>query len=81
MNKSFKPVTQKQKLLVGEIKNNVDIFIRDFNFFFFENFFQKIFERIQSILNEKNEKKESVNIIYNTQIKEMEALLTQGNFV
>lgn len=78
MNKSFKPVTNKQKLLVGEIKNNVDIFIKDFNNFFFEKFFHKIFDKIQTVIVEKNEKKENINISYNIQIKEMENLLGQG---
>jgi len=78
MNKSFRPITNKQKHLVGEIKNNVDVFIKEFNNYFFENFFQKIFDRIQAVLAEKNNKKETVNISYNQQIKEMESLLEQG---
>lgn len=80
LNKTFRPITNKQKLLVGEIKNNVDIFIKDFNNYFFQNFFQKVFEKIQAAIAEKNEKRESVNISYNQQIKEMESLLDQGYY-
>jgi hypothetical protein len=78
LNKTFKPITYKQKLLVGDIKNNVDIFIKDFNNYFFQYFFQKVFEKIHAAIAEKNEKKESVKISYNQQIKEMENLLDQG---
>lgn len=78
-NKTFRPITNKQKLLVGEIKNNIDIYIKDFNNYFFLNFFQRIFDKIQDAIHEKNEKKESINISFNQQIKEMESLLDQGN--
>lgn len=78
LNKSFKPITNKQKLLVGEIKKNVDIFIKDFNNYFLQNIFQKVVEKIQAAIAEKNEKKQSVNLSYNQQIKEMESLLDQG---
>ena len=39
LNKIFRPITYKQKLLVGEINNNVDIFIKDFNNYFFQYLF------------------------------------------
>jgi len=78
LNKSYRPITNKQKLLVEDIKNNVDAFIKDYNQYFFENFFNRIFEKIQNVLREKNEKNECINSAYNQQIKEMEILLEQG---
>jgi len=76
--KSFKPVTSKQKLMVGEINSNVDIFIRDFNNHIFNIFLKKTFERLQILIAEKNEKKNLINKTYTQQIKEMEILLDQG---
>lgn len=78
LNKSFKPVTNKQKLLVGEIKNNVDIFIKEFNKYFFDTYFENVLHKTQSLLEEKNKKKENVNLSYNQQIADMESLLNQG---
>ena len=74
-----RPFNQKQKLLVGDIKQSVDVFIKEYNSYFFENFFTKIYEKLKSVIDEKNEKKEASDKNYNTQIKEMEGLLSEGN--
>lgn len=74
-----RPFYHKQKLLAGDIKQSVDNFIKDYNTYFFDNFFTKIFENIRTVLDEKNEKKDASIINYNNQIKEMENLLNEGN--
>lgn len=65
-------------MLVGDIKSSVDNFIKEYNQYFFENFFTKIFENLKKVVDEKNEKKEASIKNYNTQIKEMEGLLNEG---
>ena len=79
LNRSqIRPFNQKQKMLVGDIKGSVDSFIKDYNSYFFENFFSKIFESLKTVIDEKNEKKEESIKDYNMQIKEMEGLLNEG---
>ena len=75
-----RPFNQKQKLLIGDIKQSVEVFIKDYNNYFFENFFSKIFGNLQNVIDEKNEKKEISIKNYNLQINEMEGLMKQGQF-
>ena len=49
-----RPFNQKQKLLIGDIKQSVEVFIKDYNNYFFENFFSKIFGNLQNHLYSNN---------------------------
>jgi hypothetical protein len=73
-----RPINQKKKLLICEIKQSVDVFIKDYNNYFFYNFFSKIFGNLKTVIDEKNGKKEEISENYNLQIKEMENLLNEG---
>jgi len=81
LNRSqVRPFNQRQKMLIGDIKQSVDVFIKDYNNYFFENFFSKVFENLKTVVDEKNEKKEACIKNYNIQIKEMEGLLNDGKY-
>jgi hypothetical protein len=71
-------INHKKKMLIEEIKQSVDVFIKDYNNYFFEKFFSKIFGNMKNVIDEKNEKKEEIIKSYNKQINEMENLLNEG---
>jgi hypothetical protein len=68
----------KQNLIFKDIKENLDSFLMEFNFYFYEEIFQSVVEEIEKILEEKQKKSLEISKNYNSQIKEMEFLLTSG---
>jgi hypothetical protein len=71
----------KQKIMVNDIKKNIDGFVNEFNMFFYEVVFGKIVDEIEHLLEEKHNKKLIITSNYNNQIKEMEFLMASGNFI
>lgn len=69
---------KKQEKVFGDIKHNIDHFLSDFNFHFYEDIFQRVVEEIENILEFKHNKTLEISKNYNDQIKEMEFLLTSG---
>jgi hypothetical protein len=72
-------VFKKNKPVFSDIKSNLDSFLMEFNFYFFEEVFQQVAEEIEKVLEEKQEKSLEISKNYNGQIKEMEFLLTGGS--
>lgn len=77
-SKSSKLKQPKQKQIFNDIKANVDHFLSEFNYYFYEEVFQGVVEEIQRILEEKHRKTLEISKNYNNQIKEYEFLMTSG---
>jgi hypothetical protein len=75
-----KNIGPKQKQVFGEIKDTLTYFVNDFNFYFYEHVFQRFAEHIQKLMDEKYTKYIEISKNYHGQIKEMEFLMTGGNF-
>lgn len=76
--RSFRLFSNKQKDLVNSINENVDVFINDYNKFFFEYCFIKAFDQVERIMEENNDKKETIINTYTEQMGDMEKLLVSG---
>ena len=76
--KSFRLFSTKQKDLNSNINGNVDVFINDYNKYFFEKFFSTSFEQIEKLMDENYEKKNTIHNNYNDQIEDMQKLLNFG---
>ena len=76
--KSFRLFSTKQKDLISNINGNVDVFINDYNKYFFEKFFSTSFEQIEKLMDENYEKKNTIHNNYNDQIEDMQKLLNFG---
>jgi hypothetical protein len=61
-----------------EIKETLDNFVNDFNFYFYEHVYQKFVEHVQKLMDEKYQKYIEISKMYHGQIKEMEYLITEG---
>lgn len=70
--------TSKQNQLLTDMKSNMDSFLDEFNYYFFEDVFTNVVEEIQKILEEKHAKTLEISKSYNNQIKEYEFLLSTG---
>lgn len=79
-NKYSKLKTPKQKQIFNDLKTNMDTFLTDFNYYFFDEVFQNVVEETQKILEEKHKKTLEISKNYNNQIKEHEFLMGSGNF-
>ncbi len=77
--KQIKIKTPKSKQIFSDIKTNIDHFLSEFNFYFYEDIFQRVVEEIERILEEKHKKTLEISKNYHNQIKEMEFLQTSGN--
>jgi len=64
--------------MFAEIRDTLDQFNDEFNFFFYEHVFQRFTEHIQKLMDEKYHKYTEVSKNYHSQIKEMEFLITGG---
>jgi hypothetical protein len=67
--------------MFGEIRDTLDQFNDEFNFFFYEHVFLRFTEHIQKLMDEKYNKYTEVSKNYHSQIKEMEFLITGGKEV
>lgn len=76
--KSFRLFSTKQKDLISNINGNVDVFINDYNKYFFEKFFSTSFKQIEKLMDENYEKKNTIHNNYNDQIEDMQKLLNFG---
>ena len=61
-----------------EIKETLDNFVNDFNFYFYEHVFSRFVEHSLKLVDEKYLKFIEITKIYHGQIKEMEFLITEG---
>lgn len=77
-NKS-KFIIPKQKLMFDELKSNMNNFLNDFNYCFYDQIFKEVFDGIKLIMEEKHNKILEISKNYNNQIKEYEFLLSSGN--
>lgn len=73
-----KHIGPKQKQTFIEIKQTLDQFVNEFNFYFYEYVFQRFTEHIQKLMDEKYVKYIEISKNYHSQIKEMEFLITGG---
>jgi len=71
-----KHIGPKQKQVFGDIKINLEQFVNEFNFYFYEHVFQRFTEHIQKLMDEKYLKYIEISKNYHGQIKEMEFLMT-----
>ena len=62
-----------------EIRETLEQFVGEFNYFFYEHVFQRFTEHIQKLMDEKYLKYTEISKNYHSQIKEMEFLITGGN--
>jgi hypothetical protein len=69
----------RHKQIFNDLKLNMDHFLSEFNYYFFEDVFSSVVEEIQKILEEKHQKVLEISKSYNNQIKEYEFLITTGN--
>jgi hypothetical protein len=65
--------------MFGEIKETLEQFVDEFNFFFYEHVYKRFTEHIQKLMDEKYIKYTEISRNYQGQIKEMEFLITGGN--
>ena len=79
--KGFRVFSNKQKDLVNNVNQNVDLFINDYNKFFFDNFFSKSFDQIEKIMDDNNDKKNTIINTYIEQTEEMDKLLGTGKIL
>jgi len=68
----------KQMRIFSDLKKNMDNFLTDFNYYFFEEIFQTVVLDIEKILEEKHKHIVDISKNYNDQIKEYEFLMTSG---
>lgn len=68
----------KQMRIFSDLKKNMDNFLTDFNYYFFEEIFQTVVVDIEKILEEKHKHILDISKNYNDQIKEYEFLMTSG---
>lgn len=68
----------KQMRIFSDLKKNMDNFLTDFNYYFFEEVFQTVVLDIEKILEEKHKHILDISKNYNDQIKEYEFLMTSG---
>lgn len=68
----------KQMRIFSDLKKNMENFLTDFNYYFFEEIFQTVVLDIEKILEEKHKHILDVSKNYNDQIKEYEFLMTSG---
>jgi hypothetical protein len=64
--------------IFSDLKKNMDNFLTDFNYYFFEEIFQTVVVDIEKILEEKHKHILDISKNYNDQIKEYEFLMTSG---
>ena len=77
-HKTGKFKLSKQQQIFNDLKSNMDTFLDEFNYFFFEDVFVNVVGEIQKILEEKHKKTLEISKSYNNQIKEYEFLITTG---
>ena len=70
----------RHKQIFNDLKLNMDSFLSEFNYYFFEEVFSNVVEEIQRILEEKHQKVLEISKNYNNQIKEYEFLITTGKY-
>lgn len=73
-----KHIGPKQYKLFFEIKETLDHFANEFNFYFYEHVYQKFVEQIQKFTDEKFQKYLEITKVYHSQIKEMEFLINDS---
>jgi hypothetical protein len=61
-----------------EIKESLEQFVNEFNFYFYEYVFQRFAEQIQRLMDEKYQKYVEISKNYQSQIKEMEFIVNGG---
>jgi len=71
----------KHMQIFNDLKTNMDNFLSEFNYFFFEDVFTNVVEEIQKILEEKHKHTLEISKNYNNQIKEYECLITSGKIL
>lgn len=72
--------TPRNRQVFNDLGGNIDKFISEFNYYFYEEVFQKVVLEIEKSLNVKQEKSLEITRNYSSQIKEMEFLLnTEDN--
>jgi hypothetical protein len=75
-NFDSKHIGPKHKQAFAEIKSQLDMFVGEFNFYFYEHVFQRFTEHVQRLMDEKYTKYIEISKNYHGQIKEMEFLMT-----
>ena len=70
------PKNNGNKEVIKGVKDKIDVFLSEFNNYFHSNIFQKYTEHIERLIDIKYKKYLEINNKYQTQIKEMELLLT-----
>jgi len=68
----------KHGRIFSDLKKNMDNFLTDFNYYFFEEIFQTVVLDIEKILEEKHKKILDISKNYNDNIKEYEFLMSSG---
>ncbi len=68
----------KQMRIFSDLKKNMENFLTDYNYYFFEEIFQTVVLDIEKILEEKHKYILDISKNYNDQIKEYEFLMTSG---
>lgn len=68
----------KQMRIFSDLKKNMDNFLTDFNYYFFEEVFQSVVVDIEKNLEEKHKHILDISKNYNDQVKEYEFLMTSG---
>lgn len=70
--------TSKQKQIFNDLQDITEGFLSEFNFYFYEEIFQSVVNEIEKRLKVKQQKSLEISKNYNSQIKEMEFLLSSG---
>ena len=65
-------------MIFSDLKKNMENFLTDYNYYFFEEIFQTVVLDIEKILEEKHKYILDISKNYNDQIKEYEFLMTSG---
>ncbi len=74
----MKILTTKHKQAFQDIHSSIETFVNEFNYYFYDQIFQKFTDNIQKLMDEKYAKYIQICKQYNSQIKEMEFLMSGG---